>query len=78
MALIYSVLSFDVSLQIHHLQAKLSLRLRTRLTRYTHDLYLSSFPHLNYYRVGPEGGLDSLDQYITSDIAAFSDAFAAV
>ncbi|KAF7795588.1 hypothetical protein EIP86_006751 [Pleurotus ostreatoroseus] len=63
---------------IHHLQSKLSLRMRTRLTRYTHDLYLSSYPDLRYYRVGPEGGLDSADQYITSDIAAFSDAFSGV
>ncbi|KAJ3519840.1 hypothetical protein NM688_g9243 [Phlebia brevispora] len=63
---------------IHHLQAKLSLRMRTRLTRYTHDLYLSSFPDLRYYRVGPEGGLEGADQYITSDIAAFSDAFSGV
>lgn len=63
---------------IHHLQAKLSLRLRTKLTRYTHDLYLSSAPDLRYYRVGQEGGLDGVDQYITSDIAAFCDAFSQV
>ncbi|KAI0701934.1 ABC transporter transmembrane region 2-domain-containing protein [Cytidiella melzeri] len=63
---------------IHHLQAKLSLRLRTRLTRYTHDLYLSSAPDLRYYRVGQEGGLEGVDQYITSDISAFCDAFSQV
>ncbi|KIP09977.1 hypothetical protein PHLGIDRAFT_534842 [Phlebiopsis gigantea 11061_1 CR5-6] len=63
---------------IHHLQAKLSLRLRTRLTRYTHDLYLSAAPDLRYYRVGQEGGLEGVDQYITSDISAFCDAFAQV
>ncbi|KAI0826191.1 ABC transporter transmembrane region 2-domain-containing protein [Irpex lacteus] len=63
---------------IHHLQAKLSLRMRTRLTRYTHDLYLSSAPDLRYYRVGQEGGLEGVDQYITSDISAFCDAFSQV
>ncbi|TFK47575.1 hypothetical protein OE88DRAFT_1811031 [Heliocybe sulcata] len=59
---------------IRHLQSSLSLRMRTRLTRYTHDLYLSSFPHLRYYRVGLEGGLEGVDQYITADIAAFLDS----
>ncbi|GJE86404.1 ATP-binding cassette sub-family D member 1 [Phanerochaete sordida] len=63
---------------IHHLQAKLSLRLRTKLTRYTHDLYLAGAPDLRYYRAGPEGGLDGAAQYLTSDIAAFCDAFAQV
>lgn len=47
---------------LRHLQSKLSSHLRTRLTRYTHDLYLSSAPELRYYRVGTEGGLDSVDQ----------------
>ncbi|KAG5644365.1 hypothetical protein DXG03_008662 [Asterophora parasitica] len=56
---------------IRHLQSKLSLSLRTRLTRYTHDLYLSSAPELRYYRSGLEG----VDQYITADIEAWSDAF---
>ncbi|KAK7683183.1 hypothetical protein QCA50_013856 [Cerrena zonata] len=63
---------------IHHLQAKLSLRLRSRLSRYTHDLYLSSAPDLRYYRVGLEGGLADVDQYITSDIAAFCDALSGI
>ncbi|PFH47288.1 hypothetical protein AMATHDRAFT_67944 [Amanita thiersii Skay4041] len=57
---------------IKHLQSKLSLRLRTRLTRYVHDLYLSSFPHLRYYR----SGLDGVDQYITADVEAWSEALA--
>lgn len=60
--------------QIRHLQSKLSLRLRTRLTRYTHDLYLSSDPYLRYYRAAQEGGLEGVDQYITSDVAAFSES----
>ncbi|KAJ6590542.1 ABC transporter transmembrane region 2-domain-containing protein [Mycena vulgaris] len=57
---------------IRHLQAKLSLRLRTRLTRYTHDLYLSSAPDLRYYRTGLEG----VDQYITADVESWSAALA--
>ncbi|KAJ7583528.1 ABC transporter transmembrane region 2-domain-containing protein [Mycena floridula] len=57
---------------IRHLQAKLSLRLRTRLSRYTHDLYLSSSPHLRYYRTG----LDGVDQYITADVEAWAEALA--
>ncbi|TBU61179.1 ABC transporter transmembrane region 2-domain-containing protein [Dichomitus squalens] len=63
---------------IRHLQAKLSLRMRTRLTRYTHDLYLSSAPDLRYYRVAIEGGLADVDQYITSDIASFCNALAGI
>ncbi|KAH9992281.1 ABC transporter transmembrane region 2-domain-containing protein [Russula vinacea] len=59
---------------IRHLQARLSLRLRTRLTRYTHDLYLSSDPHLRYYRISGQGGIDGVDQYITADIASWADS----
>ncbi|KAF8500218.1 ABC transporter transmembrane region 2-domain-containing protein [Russula emetica] len=59
---------------IRHLQACLSLRLRTRLTRYTHDLYLSSDPHLRYYRISGQGGIDGVDQYITADIASWADS----
>ncbi|KAI0674426.1 ABC transporter transmembrane region 2-domain-containing protein [Trametes maxima] len=63
---------------IRHMQAKLSLRMRTRLTRYTDDLYLSSAPDLRYYRVPLEGGLSDVDQYITSDIGAFCDALSGI
>nr|VWO94705.1 Polyadenylation factor subunit 2 [Ganoderma boninense] len=63
---------------IRHLQAKLSSRMRTRLTRYTDDLYLSSAPDLRYYRVALEGGLADVDQYITSDITSFCDALAGI
>ncbi|RDB30444.1 ATP-binding cassette sub-family D member 1 [Hypsizygus marmoreus] len=55
---------------LRHFQSKLSLSLRTRLTRYTHDLYLSSAPDLRYYRSGLEG----VDQYITSDVEAWSES----
>jgi ATP-binding cassette subfamily D (ALD) long-chain fatty acid import protein len=61
---------FASTSQIRHLQAKLSLRLRTRLTRYVHDLYLSAFPYLRFYRSGLEG----IDQYITSDVESWADA----
>lgn len=62
--------------QIRHLQAKLSLRIRTRLTRYTHDLYLSSSPDLRYHRIAHEGGLEGVDQYITADVESWSEAMA--
>ena len=61
---------------IRHLQSKLALNLRTRLTRYTHDLYLSSAPNLRYYRVQHEGGLSSVDQYIAADIASWCESLA--
>ncbi|KAA1476586.1 hypothetical protein DENSPDRAFT_827606 [Dentipellis sp. KUC8613] len=61
---------------IRHLQARLALRLRTRLTRYTHDLYLSSEPYLRYYRVAGEGALEGVDQYITADVASWADSLA--
>lgn len=60
---------------IRHLQGRLSAVIRTGLTRYTTELYLSSTPDLRYYRVAGEGALDGVDQYITSDVAAFAEAF---
>ena len=56
--------------QLRHLQSKLSLRARTRISRYTHDLYLSSHPNLHYYRLG----IDGVVQYLTSDVNSFCDA----
>ncbi|KAK0211442.1 ABC transporter transmembrane region 2-domain-containing protein [Armillaria fumosa] len=55
---------------IRHLQSKLSLRLRSRLTRYTNDLYLSSYPDLRFYRSGLEG----VDQYITADVESWAES----
>ena len=60
----------DALFQLRHLQSKLSLRARTRISRYTHDLYLSSHPNLRYYRLG----LNGVVQYLTSDINSFCDA----
>ncbi|KAG2068436.1 hypothetical protein BDR04DRAFT_1232846 [Suillus decipiens] len=59
---------------IRHLQSTLSLRFRTRLTRYIHDLYLSSAPHLHYYRVPLRG----IDQYITADVDAWAESVAGI
>ncbi|KZV68369.1 hypothetical protein PENSPDRAFT_653296 [Peniophora sp. CONT] len=63
---------------LRHLQSRLALRFRQDLTRYTHDLYLSAKPNLRYYRVGGEGGLEGVDQYLTSDVEAWADALAAL
>ena len=60
--------------QIRHLQSTLSLTFRTRLTRYIHDLYLSSAPHLRYYRVPLHG----IDQYITADVDAWAESVAGI
>ncbi|KZP15900.1 hypothetical protein FIBSPDRAFT_1047840 [Athelia psychrophila] len=63
---------------IKHLQSTLALRLRTRLTRYIHDLYFSAAPDLRYYRIGQEGGggLEGVDQYITADVESWAGSAA--
>jgi len=59
------------------LQQKLSISFRTRLTRYVHDLYLSS--NANYYRIlHLDNRIDSADQYIATDVARFCDSLAAL
>ena len=58
--------------QIRHFQSLLAARLRTRLTRYLHDLYLSSYPDLRYYRA--PGYLEGVDQYLTADVEAWAGA----
>ncbi|KAF9447678.1 hypothetical protein P691DRAFT_706310 [Macrolepiota fuliginosa MF-IS2] len=57
---------------IRHLQSVLHLRLRTRITRYVHDLYFSSYPEARYYQVGLSGKLEGVDQYITADVDAWA------
>ncbi|KLO16094.1 hypothetical protein SCHPADRAFT_823580 [Schizopora paradoxa] len=74
----FAIPSTYTNSMLRHLQSKLALRLRTRLTRYTHDLYLSSSPSLRYYRITQPGGLEGVDQYMTSDIAAFCDSLSAL
>ncbi|KAJ3530359.1 hypothetical protein NMY22_g8604 [Coprinellus aureogranulatus] len=78
---------------IRHLQSILSLGMRTKLSRYVNDLYLSSYPDLRYYRVsahGPtsaegeghdaktSGGLDGVEQYITSDVESWASAISGI
>lgn len=40
------------------------------MTRYTNDLYLSSYPDLRFYRSGLEG----VDQYITADVESWAES----
>ncbi|KAG1811774.1 uncharacterized protein BJ212DRAFT_1373025 [Suillus subaureus] len=60
------------SLQICHLQSMLSLRFKTCLTRYIHNLYLSSVPYLRYCCILLHG----IDQYITADVDAWAESIA--
>ncbi|KAF9003251.1 ABC transporter transmembrane region 2-domain-containing protein [Cyathus striatus] len=69
---VLAVPSTYTNTMIKHLQSKLPLSLRTRLTRYTHDLYLSAFPELRYYRLS--GRLEGADQYLTADVEAFAES----
>ncbi|KAG1811789.1 ABC transporter transmembrane region 2-domain-containing protein [Suillus subaureus] len=69
-----AVPSIYTNSMIRHLQSTLSLRFRTRLTRYIHDFYLSSAPHLRYYRVPLHG----IDQYITADVDAWAESVAGI
>ncbi|KAF4616465.1 hypothetical protein D9613_008752 [Agrocybe pediades] len=61
---------------IRHFQSLLALRLRTRLTRYLHDLYLSSNPDLRYYRAPTY--LEGVDQYLTADVEAWANSLSGV
>ncbi|KAG8769851.1 hypothetical protein FRC12_004689 [Ceratobasidium sp. 428] len=65
---------------LRHLQNKIALGMRSRLSRYTHDLYLSGDNAKRYYRLGlpGPGNLDGIDQYITADIAGFCEAASAL
>ncbi|EIW77195.1 hypothetical protein CONPUDRAFT_129429 [Coniophora puteana RWD-64-598 SS2] len=69
-----AVPSIYTNSMIRHLQSVLAIRFRTRLTRYIHDLYLSSAPNYRYYRVPLEG----VDQYITADVEAWADSIAGI
>ncbi|CAE6454068.1 unnamed protein product [Rhizoctonia solani] len=65
---------------LRHLQNKIALGMRSRLSRYTHDLYLSADGKKRYYRLGlpGPGNLDGIDQYVTADIAGFCEAASAL
>lgn len=56
---------------IKFLQSKVSISLRTRLTRYIHDLYLND--NLSYYKLSNlDGGIgQGADQFITQDLTLF-------
>ncbi|OAX39926.1 hypothetical protein K503DRAFT_738490 [Rhizopogon vinicolor AM-OR11-026] len=71
---ILAVPSIYTNSMIRHLQSTLAIRFRTRLTRYIHDLYLSSAPHFRYYRVPLHG----IDQYITADVDAWAESVAGI
>ncbi|KAI8867899.1 hypothetical protein GQ42DRAFT_164497 [Ramicandelaber brevisporus] len=62
---------------IRFFQSKLSIALRTRLTRYAHELYLND--QSTYYRLlNLDSRITNPDQFITTDIARFCHAFAAL
>ncbi|KAI6045340.1 ABC transporter transmembrane region 2-domain-containing protein [Pisolithus marmoratus] len=69
-----AVPSVYTNAMIRHLQSKLALKFRTRMTEYIHDLYLSPHPDLRYYRVPLQG----VDQYITADVEAWSESIAGI
>ena len=58
---------------IKFLQSKISIAFRTRLTRYIHDLYLSS--NMSYYKMhNLDGSIDQgADQFICQDLTLFCD-----
>lgn len=62
---------------IRYLQTKLAIAFRTRVMRYVHDLYLDD--SLNFYKVmNLDGRINGIDQFITSDVAQFCSALAAL
>lgn len=62
---------------IRYLQTKLAISFRTRLMRYVHDLYLND--GRNFYKVmNLDGRINGADQFITSDVAQFCSALAAL
>ncbi|KAF8601576.1 hypothetical protein BDV93DRAFT_524751 [Ceratobasidium sp. AG-I] len=78
--LLLGIPSSYTNAMLRHLQNKIALGMRTRLSRYTHDLYLSADNEKRYYRLGlpGPGNLDGIDQYITADIAGFCEAASAL
>lgn len=63
--------------QIRFLQSKMALSFRTRLTRYAHDLYLSS--NQNFYKlINLDTRITAADQFLTADIAKFCDSLSSL
>jgi ATP-binding cassette, subfamily D (ALD), peroxisomal long-chain fatty acid import protein len=87
-----AVPSTYTNVMIKHFQSTLALRFRTRLTRYIHDLYLSRYPDLRYYRLGlgvanddgdpkskdASGAIEGVDQYITADVEAWAEGVSGI
>lgn len=62
---------------IRYLQTKLAISFRTRMMRYVHDLYLDE--GRNFYKVmNLDSRINGVDQFITSDVAQFCSALAAL
>ncbi|KAL1917272.1 uncharacterized protein VTP21DRAFT_4928 [Calcarisporiella thermophila] len=62
---------------IRYLQSKLAISFRTRLTRYVHDLYLND--RIPYYKVlNLDVRIEGADQYITTDIARFTETLSSL
>ncbi|KAK6457419.1 ABC transporter transmembrane region 2-domain-containing protein [Scheffersomyces xylosifermentans] len=58
---------------IKYLDSRLSLGFRTNLTRYIHDMYLDKA--MAYYKISLNtNDIENIDQYITNDVAKFSDS----
>ena len=62
---------------IRFLSSKLAISFRTRLTRYTHDLYLND--SRNYYKaLNLDNRLEGVDQYLTTDLARFCESLSSL
>ncbi|CAO1628231.1 unnamed protein product [Parajaminaea phylloscopi] len=62
---------------IRYLQTKLAISFRTRMMRYVHDLYLDK--GRNFYKImNLDSRINGVDQFITSDVAQFCSALAAL
>lgn len=58
---------------IKYLDNRLALSFRTNLTRYIHDMYLDK--KMAYYKISLSD-MTNIDQYITTDVAKFSESLA--
>ncbi|KNC99596.1 uncharacterized protein SPPG_04983 [Spizellomyces punctatus DAOM BR117] len=61
---------------IRYLQSKLSIALRTSLTRHVHDLYMENNTY--YKAINLDNRIDGADQLITTDINRFCTALASL
>ncbi|KAJ3041333.1 hypothetical protein HDV00_009474 [Rhizophlyctis rosea] len=61
---------------IRYLQSKLSISLRTSLTKYVHDLYMTNNTY--YKAINLDHRIDGADQLITTDMNRFCNALASL